>query len=362
MPQGDYLRYRPDVEAPRPGEDALVDEILASVARLGSDVFEKQHHALRAAHAKSHGVLKGTLTVYADLAPHLRQGLFAEPRTYPVIVRLSTAPGTIQSDRVPSNCGMAIKALGVAGARADPGDATHNQDLLLVNSPVYFADAGAYLDAQKLIETSVDSPEFLLAAAEALAREAKKFYLAIGATPPIMLQALAAPGDHILGETFHSMAALRFGDFIAKLRAAPLSDSVRRLTGVPAHDSDSALRDRVVEFFRTETAEYELRAQLCADLDVMPVEDASVEWSDHLSPPQPVAKLIVPPQEADSAARRDYGDDILSFSAWRCLEAHRPLGSIMRLRRKVYEASSRFRHERNARPAIEPADIAEMPD
>jgi hypothetical protein len=362
MPQGDYAPYSPNVEVPQPGEDALVDKILESVERLNTETFEQYRHAVRSAHAKSHGVLKGALTAYPDLAPHLRQGIFAEPRTYPVIVRLSTAPGAIQSDRVPSNCGMAIKVLGVDGAKADPGDMTRNQDILLVNSPVYFGGTAAYLQAQQMIEKSAKSPEALLEAVEAMARGAKEMLLAIGVTPPVLLRALAAPGNHILGETFHSMAALRFGAFIAKLRAAPLSESVRRLTGVAAHDSESVLRDRVVAFFQTETAEYELRAQLCTDLSRMPVEDASVEWRDDLSPPQPVAKITLPPQEAYSPARRVYADDILSFTAWRGLNAHRPLGSIMRLRRKVYEASSRFRHEMNARAPMEPSDIAELPD
>jgi hypothetical protein len=186
--------------------------------------------------------------------------------------------------------------------------------------------------------------------------------LAIGLSPPILLRALAAPGVHILGETFHSMAPLRFGEFIAKLRAVPLSESVRRLTGTAADDSESALSDRVVAFFRAEAAEYELCAQLCTDPRRMPIEDASVEWPDRDSPPQPVARLMLPPQEAFSPARRVYADDSLSFTPWRTLDAHRPLGSIMRLRRRVYEASSRFRHEMNARPPVEPADITELPD
>ncbi|WP_418955610.1 hypothetical protein [Streptomyces tritici] len=44
------------------------------------------------------------------------------------------------------------------------------------------------------------------------------------------------------------------------------------------------------------------------------------------------------------AARRRYADDVLSFSPWHALEAHRPLGSIMRSRRAARPASSDFRH------------------
>ena len=362
MQQLNYVRYEPSVEVKQPDEDALAGNILASIARINQEVFDAHRHALRQAHAKSHGVLKGELTVYPDLPPHLQQGLFATPKTYPVIIRLSTAPGDILSDRVRSSCGMAIKALGVDGPKADPADATKNHDILLVNSPIYFGDVAAYWKVQQIIERQTGGPEEILAAVEFVARGAKSALGAVGLTVPVLLTALAASGDHILGETFHSMAAMRFGDYIAKLSAAPLSQSVRRLTGIPAHGADGVLRDFVVEFFRTETAEYEIRAQLCTNLERMPVEDASVKWPDDLSPQQPVGKITIPPQNAYSPARRVYADDALSFTPWRCLEAHRPLGSIMRLRLKVYEASSRFRHTMNARPQSEPRDISELPD
>jgi catalase len=66
--------------------------------------------------------LKGELTVDANLPEHLRQGIFADPRTYPVIVRYSTAFGDIRSDRIKSARGIAIKVLGVRGEKALPED------------------------------------------------------------------------------------------------------------------------------------------------------------------------------------------------------------------------------------------------
>lgn len=62
----------------------------------------------------------------------------------------------------------------------------------------------------------------------------------------------------------------------------------------------------------------------------MPVEDASVPWPEELSPHQTVAVLHLPAQDPYSGARRRYADDVLSFNPWHALEAHRPLGSIMR--------------------------------
>ena len=60
---------------------------------------------MRDAHAKSHGFLKGELVV-PELPEHLRQGLFARPATYSMVIRLSSAPGDIHSDTIPAPRGM----------------------------------------------------------------------------------------------------------------------------------------------------------------------------------------------------------------------------------------------------------------
>jgi len=61
-----------------------------------------------------------------------------------------------------------------------------------------------------------------------------------------------APNVHVLGETFHSMAAIRYGDFIAKLSAAPLSESVRALTAARRSAlGPGALSALAAEFFAT---------------------------------------------------------------------------------------------------------------
>src|SRR3954447_11370654 len=79
---------------------------------------------------------------------------------------------------------------------------------------------------------------------------------------------------------------------------------------------NSALHDLVTDFFRRHSAEYELRAQLCVDVDRMPIEDASVLWPEELSPHHRVAVLHLPAQDPYSDARRRYADDVLSFSPW----------------------------------------------
>jgi hypothetical protein len=359
----DYLRYSDAVEVIQPDEARLGEEIVASMSKVNQAVFDRHRHATRDAHAKSHGVLKGQLIIDDNLPPHLAQGLFAKAARYDVIIRLSSAPGDLHSDKLPAARGMAIKVLGVAGERLLPEDTGASQDFLLVNAPVIpFGTIQAYHALQSTLERLDGIPDPLQEASAALARGAKAVLDALHVQAPPIVEAQALPNHHILGETFHSMAAMRFGDHVAKISAAPASPEVQALTGKPIDPDDSGLRDLVVDFFRRQGAEYRLRAQLCTELSAMPVEDASVVWLEDLSPQQPIARLIIPQQEAYSPARRVFADDVLSFNPWHGIAEHRPLGSIMRVRIKAYEASTAFRHAMNVQPRREPAEISELPD
>lgn len=359
-----YVRYSDDVEQPFPGEDELIRQVVGAMARANQQVAAKHRHGLRDAHAKSHGILAGELRIEPDLPAHLAQGLFARPGTHPVIVRLSTAPGDLRSDQVPVQRGLAIKVLGVDGPRAvDDGFTT--QDFLLVNHPtIPFGTIGNYAKLQKLLEQQPRQSDQQLKASGLGARIAARGITRLGRPLPPAIETLSAANHHILGETFHSMAAIRYGDHIAKISAAPRSANVRALTGRPIGRTagESALRDLVTDFFACNDAEFDLRAQLCVDLQRMPVEDASVLWPEELSPHQAVAVLHLPAQDPYSDARRRYADDVLSFSPWHALQAHRPLGSLMRTRRHAYPSSSAYRHAVNGVPEHEPDTIDELPD
>jgi hypothetical protein len=92
----------------------------------------------------------------------------------------------------------------------------------------------------------------------------------------------------------------------------------------------------------------------------MPIEDASVVWDESLSPYRPVARLVAGAQAAWSEDRARTIDEGLAFSPWHGLAAHRPLGSVMRVRKAAYEAAQRFRAERNQRALSEPKAIGDI--
>ena len=363
--QKNYVRYSPDIEVKQENEDEDVHEIRASFARGRVGAYEKHRHAVRDAHAKSHGILKGELQIYDNLPEELRQGLFASAKSYPVIIRYSTSPGDILPDGVAALRGMAIKVVGVEGEKILPQlkDAV-TQDFVLCNHPTIAAgDVSSYLRHALFLEKATQQPEELQKVATTALRAGAAALRLVGVDVVGGAGGQAMPETHLLGETFFSQAAIRYGDYVAKLNVAPVSENLKELTGKGIDTSNpSVLRDLVVEFFGSNDAEYEIGIQLCTDLEKMPVEDASVEWSEAESPYLPVAKLTIPRQNAYGNERRVYGDDTLSFNPWHTLPAHQPLGSIMRVRRPVYDESAEYRHQMNVRKRVEPASIDELPD
>ncbi len=235
MAQQHYLRYDAKLEKPRPDEAQTFKAIVDSIERTSATSTVAHGHGIRQQHAKGHGFLRGELQVYDDLPRHLRQGMFAVARSYDIIVRLSTAFGDLRSDRIRVPRGMAIKVLGVEGPKALADDQSSNQDFLLVNHKSYFADASAYLSAQRLFEMQPSFNDFLLRVSGLAARGLVSLARIGDFKLPMLLYALGDTGNNIIGETFYSEGALRFGDYVARLSAAPVSEAAVALTGKPDH-------------------------------------------------------------------------------------------------------------------------------
>ncbi|HKP40050.1 catalase family protein [Mycobacterium sp.] len=361
-----FVPYWDNLEQPRPDEDQLVKQIADKLAGNNRWAFKKYRHGIRDAHAKSHGILRGELTIYPNLPEPYRQGLFATPGPYPVIARLSSTSGALRSDETRGIRGLGIKVLGVEGKRSLSEDTATTQDFILVTHREFpFPDAQAYLKRGMpfavLLARLPDSVLKFVGHTLGAVRPILEFF---GGSLPATLDLFSHPNTHILGMTFFSSAPLRHGNYVAKLLLAPLSENVKAFIDqpVPAGAGKEAFRDMVVDFFANNSAEYELRVQLCTNPVTMPIEDATVSWPEEESPHVGVAKITFGVQNPATDARRAFGDDVLSFNSWRGLAAHRPLGSINRLKKLVYEASSDFRHRVNNVARVEPTKITELPD
>jgi len=125
------------------------------------------------------------------------------------------------------------------------------------------------------------------------------------------------------------------------------------------------LRGRPVVFYPTLADElqasafdFDLQVQLCTDLEAMPVNEATVEWPEKLSPFVTVGRVHVLRQDI-SGTESFERMDALAFNQWRVTEEHRPLGEIMQVRR-IYSASARVRRTLNHQPQTEPAGADEV--
>jgi hypothetical protein len=343
------IPYGPDVERPEADEAQTTQELIETLTRISAKVYEDGHHALRAVHAKSHALLHGTLQVDPNLSPELAQGLFASAASYPVVLRLSSTPGDWLPDSVSVPRGLALKIFDVSGERL-PDAPGSTQDFIFVNGPTFAApDAKHFLKNLKLLASTTDKAPRLKAALSLALRGVERTLEAVGGESSTIKSLGGHPATHPLGETYFTQVPLRYGAYIAKLRLKPSSPALIALyhKAVDITHSPNALRDAMREYFSSQSAAWELQAQLCRDLERMPIENASTEWPEDVSPYLQIAQLTVPPQDAWPEQAAVKTEDALSFSPWHGITAHQPLGSVMRVRKASYEASVRFRAEHN---------------
>ncbi len=358
-----FIPYSDSLEVALPDEEQVFDDLAKSMRHIAEMIGDRARHGARAVHAKSHGLLRAEFTVNGGLPEALSQGLFGKPATYPAVMRFSTNPGDLLPDSISTPRGLAVKVIGVKGQMLPENEGNVTQDFVFLNAKAQpVGDAAAFLKQIRILEDHVTDSATLKQIVSTTARLAEGTLEAFGGESGA-LKTFGHPETHILGETFTSVAPLRYGDYIAKIAFAPASENLKALTGgdLDCANDYSAIRDEVVKFFKTETAVWDIQVQLLADLEKMPVEDASVEWPEDVSPYVTVGHLTARRQEAYSPKRRVFVDEVLSFNPWHALAAHRPLGNIMRARKKAYKVSSQYRHAMNARPATEPKSIEELP-
>ena len=325
-------------------------------------------HAIRDAHAKSCGILYGELTVRPDLPEDYRQGMFSEPgATYPVIARISATSGAIRSDRVRGVRGLGLKFLGVESTDRAHADFLEdkNQDFVFVTEPEFlFKDAEDYAKGgMRTAKILARLPDFGMVFLNTLLRGARRLVEGRGRPFPNKLRVFAEPNFHPLGQTFYTAAPVRYGRYIAKISVSPKSEDVvglRKATVEPT--GYDAASEAVRKHFHAHDAEYEIAAQLCTNIDEMPLEDATKPWPEEKSPYVPVGIIRYPKQTAHSEKLRKFGDDELTFNSWRGIAEHMPLGSINRLKLRVYAESSKFRHDLNKADYVEPKDLSSFPD
>lgn len=281
----------------------------------------------RALHRQAVAALRGELRVLDGLPAHARHGLFAEPGSHEVWVRLSNGAMDRQSARRPDIRGVAMRVFGVDGDAA-LGGRTDHQDLSLINQTAFaFPDSRYFFG---LVLAAGRGPGALLAWVF------KTFGLVGGLKRLRQLAATAnKPFSGFATETFGSTLPLRCGPAAVKLRLVPAGGHAPRAGA--AEDWAADLSEQAARA----PLKYRLQLQFFVDEARTPIEDASVEWPQTLSPFVDVAELVLQPPSTDAAFIAQVEAGV--FDPWQALAAHRPLGEVMRARKAAYYASQQNR-------------------
>ncbi|MFI5387972.1 MAG: catalase family protein, partial [Fimbriimonadales bacterium] len=257
-----------------------------------------------------------------------------------------------------------VKLFDVPGDRLPGSENDTTQDFILVNGPAFASPTPkAFLANLKMLAKTTDVGESLKKGLSATMQTLDAALETVGIQSPTIQTLGGAPNTHPLGETYYTQVPLRHGGYIAKLSVAPVSTNLTELAGskVDTSSRPDALREDMGEVLIEQDSVWELRVQLCTDLEKMPVEDTSVVWDEKESPYVAVARLTVPAQLGWERGLSEHQEQAVAYSPWHGLAAHQPIGGVNRARKPTYERSVRFRGERNGCPVHELRAIGDLP-
>jgi hypothetical protein len=309
-----------------PDESARFRGFAEEIAAIQSArTAEGTGKAGRALHLKQHLGAVGELVVKAPETA--RSGVFAmSGKSWPVYVRFSNGSSRHQPDKQPDVRGLALKLVGVPGQKLIKGlEGELTQDFLFIDSQaIPFRTPDEFM---QFVRAAKDGPGKLLPRLIASFGFARAVGIIWGSVTAAKVKSFAA-------HDFHTAAPIAFGKSAVKLALVPVPSEAP----VKAARGPDFLREDLVTRLQSRALSWTLRAQLFVDERATPIEDASVVWS---APWVDLATLTLPRQDPESARGREISELVneLSFDPWHAIEAHRPLGAIMRARGATYGAS-----------------------
>lgn len=273
----------------------------------------------RAFHAKTvAGILDAHFRVSPSLSPDLAHGILRPGATYDAIVRFSNAAGVPGPDGRRDLRGVALRV------QSEPVV----QDFLLTNAPASHVRDGPQFMAAAMAGVAKSRPRALLELVRRVGlREALRILRALR-------QATASEVRSLATEQFWSRAPYAVGRSAVKFTLVPLEP--RAVASSPS--GDGYLRAELALRLREGPVRYRFAAQRYATPATTPIEDGTVEWT---TPHEEVAELVIPQQELSAEA--DAAVEGLAFSPWNTSDGIRPIGSLNRVRKLVYEASAAAR-------------------
>jgi hypothetical protein len=309
-------------ETPQPREEedvqTMIDEMRRHLVRdfpVGG--FE------RAGNTKTHGLVRGELTIRDNLPESFRHGLFATPKTYPCWVRFSGPGPHVEPDIDDVGfVSISVKVMGVVGEKLWD-DEKHTQDFTSVCTPTF-------------VTPDIKSNARL----QYWSRRHMPTWYFLNFREPHVLDMLMQSlwnetQTNPLGATFYSCVPYLIGPGRAMQYSFwPKTAVYRKIPRLPLRPPDNYLRDNMIRTLDETDVEFEMRIQLQTDPFLMPT-------------------LRIPRQKFDNPAQFAFTRN-LRFNPWHCLPDHRPLGNQSRARKRMYDELAMFRQKMNAASHVEP--------
>jgi len=319
-----------------------------TVDLLDKRYTEKNQKVLRGVHPKSHGCVKATFKINDDISEAYCVGLFANPgKEYSAIIRFSNASVTVGHDldnNENSSRGMAIKVLDIDKNEKflDKDNGKRNQDFLMINTPVFaFSNSMDYLRLNQILLKNNDDPTEFFAPLQDQASFPPEVVASTLETFKVVSLIKSKPVANPLGVQYFGAAPFLFGDDrVMRFTAKPSGEEQAQILPNPA-DENYLRRALLERMQQTQAVSFDFMIQVRGKgEDNLGIEDATTQWDETQYPFVKVASITIscPQLEIDSVENKSECEK-LEYTPWHSLKAHQPLGSINRLRRKVYDAS-----------------------
>ena len=329
----------------------------------------------RDVHIKSHGCVQAKFTV-PELDDNYSWGVLSEPRTFEAWIRYSNGDYVLNPDKKRDARGMAIKLMDVDGPKLLPGQhKAKTQDFVMMNATNYFIrHLEDYVELTKYLAVG-DNTGYFINGFNPFSWRWRELRLVMGTKK--------RPPETPLNTQYFSASAYKLGpDNYIKFSAKPaqcLDAKDKPVKGKPDYwetgtDDYNFLRLRMTEQLEVGPACFDFMVQRQVPGKIMPVEDATVLWSEKDSPFVKVAQIRIPKiskQQAaqkdgqqpavkegeqppfDTEANREFCED-LSFNPWHSLADHRPVGVFNRVRKALYQEIAKYRWDANRRQYDDP--------
>ena len=316
--------------------------IAATITEKMKEFTEREYQgrvAERAGNTKTYGVVRAEFQVFSDVPDAFKKGMFAEPKSYPAWIRFA-GPGPLSPPDV-ADAGIlsiGVKVMGVSGDKL-LDDEKWTIDFSGISCPTF---------------TTPNTKENLKLQAEIYARTPVFYFL-----KPFDSHLLDMAMQGLYARMNRSPLEVRYwscvpylcGEGLAvKYSVSPTSDYE---TKIPWNPPDNWLRKSLAMRLAAEDVELDFQIQAQTDPLRMPIEDASIEWPERLSPFVTIAKIRIPKQRFDSPEQLAFAN-VLSYNPWHTTAIHRPLGNQNRARKLIYTQLSELRQAMNHVQHVEP--------